>query len=133
MTYFITLNKFDKGDIMKQMFKQAKDLDYLHQTVSSPRGNYFRRRLLQMLGAELSASDVEKMRQEAELRESQRHINKLLKLGLIDEQKDQTYKRTKKGEESVNALRKLETELGKEQARKIFESFLGHNSTRLLV
>jgi len=108
-------------------------LAFLHQTISSPRGDYFRRRVLQKLRDEASVSDIKKMRTEAGLRESQRHINKLLELKLIEKSNEATYRRTDRGEKAVNALRALETELGKEEARKIFKSFFGANSIRFFL
>lgn len=122
-----------EGDIIKEIFKNADAVASLHQTVSSRRGNYFRRKLLQILETETSISEIEKKRSKVGLQESQRHINKLLELQLIDLSKEDNYKRTNKGEESINALRALETELGKERARRIFSSFLGPNSIRLFL
>jgi uncharacterized protein YbcI len=122
-----------EGDIIKEIFKNADAIAFLHQTISSPRGNYFRRRLLQLLAVETSISEIENMRAEAQLRELQRHINKLSELQLISSCKEDTYKRTEKGEKAVNALRALETESGKEEARKVFTSVLGTNSIRFFL
>ena len=80
-----------EGDIIKEIFKNANTIAFLHQTISSPRGDYFRRKLLQILGTEVSVSDIEKMRSETGLRESQRHINKLLDLQFIELSKEGNY------------------------------------------
>ena len=77
--------------------------------------------------------EIEKLKSEAQLRELQRHINKLSELQLISSYKEDVYKRTEKGEKVVNALRALETELGTEDARKIFTSVLGPNSIRFFL
>lgn len=122
-----------EGDIIKEMFKDADAIAFLHQTISSPRGDYFRRRLLQLFATETNISEIENLRAEAQLQELQRHINKLSELQLISSCKEDTYKRTEKGEKAVNALRALETELGKEDARKIFTSVLGPNSIRFFL
>lgn len=65
-----------EGDIIKEIFKNADGVAFLHQTISSQRGNYFRRKLLQILETETSISEIEKMRSEVGLQESQRHIKK---------------------------------------------------------
>ncbi len=122
-----------EGDVIKEIFKNADAIAFLHQTISSPRGNYFRRRLLQLLATENNMSEIEKLRSDAQMQESPRHINKLLELQLISLCKEDIYKRTEKGEKAVNALRALETELGTEDARRIFESFLGPNSIRFFL
>ncbi len=122
-----------EGRVIKEIFKNANTIAPLHQTISSPRGDYFRRRLLQLLGTETNISEIEKLRSEAKLQESQRHINKLLELQLIELSREGSYKRTERGEKAVNALRALETELGKEDARKIFAAFLGPNSIRFFL
>ncbi len=122
-----------EGKVIKEIFKSAESIALIHQTISSPRGDYFRRRLLQVLRTEVSALDIKKLRSEAGLQESQRHINKLLDLKLIETNQKDIYVRTNKGEEAVNALRALETELGKEEAGKIFSSFLGFNSIRFFL
>jgi len=122
-----------EGDIIKEIFKNGNAIAFLHQTISSPRGDYFRRRLLQLLATETNISEIEKLRSEAQMQESPRHINKLSELQLISSCKEDTYQRTEKGEKVVNALRALETELGKEEAKKIFTSVLGPNSIRFFL
>jgi len=122
-----------EGDVIKGIFKDADTIASLHQAISSPRGDYFRRRLLQLLATESNMSEIEKLRSEAQLRELQRHINKLSELQLISLSKEDIYKRTEKGGKAVNTLRALETELGTEDAKKIFTSILGSNSIRFFL
>lgn len=122
-----------EGEVIKEIFKNAEAVALFHQIISSPRGDYFRRKLLQLLEVESSISKIEKLRSGAGLKETQRHINKLLETQLIELAKEGNYRRTDKGEEAINALRALETELGREEARKIFVSFLGFNSIRFFL
>lgn len=122
-----------EGDVIKGIFKDAEAIAFLHQTISSPRGDYFRRKLLQLIATETNISEIENLKTEAQLRELQRHINKLSELQLISSCKEGVYNRTEKGEKVVNALRALETELGTEDARKIFTSVLGPNSIRFFL
>lgn len=122
-----------EGDIIREIFKNADTIARIHQAISSPRGDYYRRRLLQLFEAKTPLLVIEKQRSDAGIQESQRHINKLLELELIESDKDLSHIRTQRGEKAVNALRALETELGKESARKIFSNFLGPNSLRLFL
>lgn len=122
-----------EGDIIKEIFKSADSIASLHQALSSPRGNYYRRKLLQLFETKTPLLVVEKLSSEAGVQESQRHINKLLEFKLIESDKNGCHRRTGKGEKGINTLRALETELGKEEARKILSSFLGPNSIRLFL
>lgn len=122
-----------EGNVIKAIFKNAEAIAFLHQTISSVRGNNFHRRLLQILGTEASVSEIEQLRTRAGLNESERHINKLLDLQLIELSQESHYKRTVKGETAVNALKGLENEIGREEGKKIFNSFLGINSIRFFL
>ncbi len=121
------------GDILEELFRNADAVALLHQSISSPRGDHFRRRLLQKLGTQTSLSEIEQLRCEAGLEESQRHINKLLVLQLIEPDEQGTYKRTSKGEQCINALSALETDVGKAEARRMFTSSLGSNAIRFML
>ncbi len=122
-----------EGDILEELFRNADAVALLHQSISSPRGDHFRRSLLQRLGTQARLSEIEQLRCEAGLEESQRHINKLMALQLIELDEQANYKRTRKGEECINALRALETDVGKGEARRIFTSSLGPNAIRFLL
>ena len=54
-----------EGDIIKEIFKSADSIAILHQTISSPRGIYYRRRLLQLTEAKTPLLVVEKLSSEA--------------------------------------------------------------------
>ncbi len=87
-----------EGARIKVIFKEAQAIAALHNTITSPRGDYFRRRLLQALEAEQEVSQLEELREAADLRESHRHLNKLLESGLIrslDGKAGESYERSK--------------------------------------
>lgn len=124
---------FLEGDIIKEIFLNADNVSVLHRAISSPRGNYFRRRLLQMIETKTNISEIEKIRLEVDINESKRHLNKLVETFLIEQDSAGNFKRTEKGEKIINALRELETDIGKEEAKKLFSSFLGSNAIRLFL
>lgn len=126
------LNKLE-GNIIKSIFENAEIVARLHRVISSPRGDYFRSRILQMSRTEISLSEIKSLKHQAELAETHRHLNKLLGLELIQVSKDGIYRRTDKGEQAINALKALETDVGQEEARRIFRSFLGVNSVKLFL
>ncbi len=125
-----------EGGRIKVIFKEAQAIAALHNTITSPRGDYFRRRLLQALEAEQAVSQLEELREAADLRESHRHLNKLLESGLIrtlEGKAGESYVRTELGEKAINALRALERSIGKAESTKIYEAALGPNSIRLFL
>lgn len=125
-----------EGKVIKEIFKQAEEVAELHATLTSKRGENFRRRLLQALAVKLKLHQIEELRKEADIRESARHINKLLEFGLIEvmgEGDNKEYVRTKLGEAALNALRKLERRLEKAEAIKIYSASLGHNAIRFFL
>jgi len=128
-----------KGDVIKEIFKEAEKIADLHATLTSPRGNYFRKRLLGKLTKPLEESAVEKLGAQFGVREYQRHIHKLINLGLVSKQQNEvaadshTYMRTYDGEDAINAVRELERKLGAERAQSIFAAALGKNSIRLFL
>jgi len=126
-----------EGKIINDIFMKVDSLAKLHNTLTSIRGNYFHRVLLQVLEEEKSFSDIDTIRSKAGLGESQRHLHKLLEFNLIEELGGcdglMKYKRTRLGEEAINALRALERELGNEEAEKIYSASLGPNSLRLFL
>ncbi len=125
-----------EGERIKVIFKEAQAIAALHNTITSPRGDYFRRRLLQALEVEQEVSQLEELREAADLRESHRHLNKLLESGLIrtlDGKAGESYVRTELGEKAINVLRALERSIGKAEATKIYEAALGPNSIRLFL
>jgi hypothetical protein len=125
-----------EGEMIKEIFKEAEGIAELHNTITSCRGDYFRRRLLQVLEVEREVSQLEELREGADLRELHRHLNKLLTFNLIrtvQEKAGEKYERTQLGEKAINILRALEQRIGKEEATKIYEAALGPNSVRLFL
>lgn len=125
-----------EGKRIKEIFKTAEGIAELHNILTSRRGNYFRRQLLQFLELEREASQLDELREKTDLRELHRHLNKLLKFNLIrtvQERDKEKYRRTQLGEKAINSLRALEQGIGKEEATKIYEAALGPNSIRLFL
>ena len=125
-----------QGDIIKDIFESAKDVAELHAALTSPRGEFFREKLLSLLGDGLSYEEIEELRHEFGLEESRRHIHKLLSYGFIEKvniDAKEEYHRTELGEEAINAVRELERKLTKERADRILKAGLGKNSIRLFL
>ena len=124
------------GDAIKEIFVHAKDVAALHATLTSPRGNFFRKRLLQYLSGGLTQEEVEKLRQEFGVQETERHINRLLAYKLIESKEIHEtagYIRTPLGETAVNLIRELERKALGERAKKIFHAALGENSIQFFL
>lgn len=126
------------GDLIRFIYKKAEHLACLHAAISSPRGDYFRRQLLQHLGSEKKWDDLDKFKSKCGVVEYERHMHKLMEHGLVecrDNKKKgvRTYIRTDKGETAVNALRALERDITATGAEKIFNAHLGQNSFRLFL
>ena len=77
------------------------------------------------------------MRKGYDVEESERHINKLAKWGLIVPVRSSGritgYVRTDLGEEAINAVRELERKIGEDRARTICEAGLGSNAIKLFL
>ena len=124
------------GKTIKDAFKRADEIADLHSALSSPRGDYFRLHLLQGLDDNFDDSMMEKGRVDAGVQEYQRHLNKLLRSGLVVEQEvdgQKTYTRSDLGETAVNAMRELQRSIGGEDARAIYAASLGPNSIRFFL
>ena len=124
------------GKTIKDVFKRAEEVAELHSALSSPRGDYFRLHLLQRLDDHFDESMMERGRVEAGVQEYQRHLNKLLRVGLVVEQElngQKTYTRSRLGETAVNAMRELQRNIGGEEARAIYAASLGPNSVRFFL
>lgn len=79
---------------------------------------------------------IEKLRAESSINEYHRHLNKLLRFGLIRVQEvggKKQYIRAALGEQAVNALREFERRIGKEAAEALYSASLGPNSIRLFL
>jgi len=106
----------------------------LHITLTSCRGDYFRLALLQRLEQPQSLSGLSEFRQEQQMGELQRHLNMLRKFNLIAPSgENEHYERTEQGEDAINAIRRLESNISDESAEKIFQASLGPNSIRVFL
>jgi len=121
-----------QGEVIKEIFKDAERVADLHATLTSPRGEFFRRRLLQLLSDGLTQEEIERLKREFGMVESRRHLNKFLEYRLITEEEDK-YRRTDLGERAVNAVREMERKVGEQKAQPIWQAALGKNSISLFL
>ena len=131
-----------EGVTIKNIYQNVESVAELHAVLTSPRGQYLHRRLLHALRgslapAELGLPEIERLRKEYGVEESDRHINKLAKWQLIEPAMTQErvtgYVRTALGEEALNAVRELERKIGEERASVICEAALGVNAIKLFL
>lgn len=125
-----------QGTVIKDIYRQAEQIARLHATLTSPRGEFFRQKLLQLLADGLTAEEILQLTKEFGLEEYKRHINKFMDAGFIviaDLNGKEGYVRTALGEEAINGLRELERKIGLEKARAIYTASLGLNSLRLFL
>lgn len=121
------------GNRIQWIYRHTDQLAVLHQTVTSPRGNFFHRRLLQFLEKPRTYKEMETFQKESKLSELTRHVHYLVDLGLIEKDKNNQYVRTLKGEKVVNVIRRFESMAGENEAKTIFEASCGPNSLRLFL
>ena len=124
------------GEQIREIFDIAKDVARLNACVTSPRGDYFRLRLLQAMETPLTEADIDRLRGESEVSEYRRHLHKLEKYGLVRQEEaggELRFARTNLAEQAINAVRKFESRVGKEAARTIHGASLGQNSIRLFL
>ena len=125
-----------RGRLIKEIFAGAEEVADLHAAITSARGDRFRARLLHILESEMETAAIQEMAEETGLREHRRHLNKLLKFGLIQVEpstEGEKIIRTQLGEQAVNAIRELERRIGTEEARSLYGASLGTNSIRLFL
>ena len=65
------------GVTIKVIFQNIEAVAELHAVLSSPRGDFLLRRLLHALRGGLTNDEIERLRQEHGVEESDRHIHKL--------------------------------------------------------
>ena len=125
------------GLVIKKIYLNVEPVAELHGVISSPRGQYLHRRLLHALREGLPPSEIERLREEYGVEESDRHIHKLARWGLIEPvrtaEEITLYVRTILGEEALNTVRELERKIGEDRARTICEAALGVNAIRLFL
>lgn len=124
------------GEKIKEIFNEAEEIAELHACLTSSRGENFRLRLLQAMEVPLFETEIEQLRIDSGINEYHRHLNRLLKFGLVqakDIDGKKQYERTELGERAVNALRGFERRAGQEAARAIYSATLGPNSIRFFL
>ena len=126
-----------EGVAIRKIFQNIEAVAELHAVLSSPRGQYLHRRLLHSLRGRLTLDEIDHLRKELGVEEYDRHINKLMKWGLIEPVRSTGgitgYVRTDLGEEALNAVRELERKIGEDRSRVICEAALGVNAIRLFL
>lgn len=126
----------NKPSRLKRVSEQAPRIAELHAVLTSPRGDFFRTRMLQEAHVRLDHRDLERLRDEGKLTEYQRHIHKLQQFKLLQVEQDEDgshYHRTSLGEQAINGLRDLERRLGQQATARIYDAALGVNSIRLFL
>ena len=126
-----------EGVTIKKIFQNIEAVAELHAVLSSPRGQFLHRQLLHSLRESLTLDQIERLRRESEVEESERHIHKLAKWGLIEPVSSSGgitgYTRTGLGEEALNAVRELERKIGEERERMICKAGLGSSAIKLFL
>ena len=116
--------------------RRAVQLANLHTVISSPRGEFFRFRLLQMLEREKSLTELLEQKEKEPIKELSRHLRMLQEFSLVAEMMTdgkRMYKRTTKGEATINALRALGRRVGEETFSSILHANFGVNSIRFFL
>lgn len=124
------------GELIRDIFGAAETIADLHACLTSPRGDFFRLRLLQQMEIPLGESDVKQLRAESGINEYHRHLHMLMSFTLVVQEAidgEQCYVRTSLAERAINAVRELERRLGKEASQAVFSASLGPNSIRLFL
>ena len=126
-----------EGVTIKNIYRNVEPVAELHSVLTSPRGQYLHRRLLHALRGSLTYDEIENLRKEYGVEESDRHINRLAKWQLIEPATTPEgvagYVRTALGEEALNAVRELEQKIGEDRASVICEAALGANGIKLFL
>lgn len=125
-----------QGKVIKDIFKNAERVARLHAALTSPRGQYFRQKLLHLLADGLTTEEILKLTKEFGVEEYKRHINKFVDCGfiaMVDFGGKEGYVRTALGEAAINALRELERKIGLDKAKAIYMASFGQNSLRLFL
>ena len=124
------------GRLIKQVYRNADHIADLHACLTSPRGDNFRFRLLQVLEAPMRESEVERLRIESGINEYHRHLNRILSAGLARVEEtggERKYLRTELGETAVNSVRSFARRVGEPVAQVVFAAALGTNSIRFFL
>lgn len=126
-----------EGTTIKSIYRNVRPVAELHSVLTSPRGQYLHRRLLHALRGSLAYDEIERLRKEYGVEESDRHINRLARWQLIEPtttlEGDSGYVRTDLGEEAINAVRELERKIGEQSVSVISEAAMGENCIKLFL
>ena len=124
------------GKTIKEIFNDAEDLAELHACLTSPRGDYFRFRLLQAMEVPLGEAALGQLRLQSGIHEYNRHLHMLMSFGLVKERECEggvKYLRTPLAERAINTVRELERRVTDEVAQAIYSASLGPNSIRFFL
>jgi len=124
------------GKTIKEIFKNAEEIAELHGCLTSPRGDNFRLHLLQAMEIAVDEAVIEQLRIQSGINEYRRHLNRLLRFGLIRVEEidgKKQYTRTSLAEKAINALREFERRVGKEASQAVYSASLGPNSIRFFL
>lgn len=126
-----------EGVTIKDIYRNLAPVVELHSMLTSTHGQYLYQRLLHALRANLARDEIESLREESGVKESDRHINRLAKWNLIESATTSEgvtgYVRTALGEEALNAVRELERKLGSERAAAVCRSAMGVNAIKMFL
>ncbi len=126
-----------EGVTIKNIYRNVESVAELHSVLASPRGKYLHQRLLHALRENLAYDEIERLRKEYGVEESDRHTNRLAKWQPIEPATTPEgfagYVRTTLGEEALNAVRELERNIGEERTTVICEAALGVNAIKLFL
>jgi len=121
---------------IKDLFRRAEEIAELHSCLTSGRGDYLRLRMLQAMESPMTQSEIEEVKVASGVQEHSRHLNKLMKMGLVvanGSAVESNYSRTELGEQAVNAVREFHRNIGGDIARIVHSAALGPNSIRLFL
>lgn len=120
-----------KDKRIRTLLRRCKELANVHAIITSPRGDFYRFRLLQTLEVEMSLEDLIAQKENEPVEEVVRHLTMLQEHSLVAETVTigkTVYKRTTNGERAVNAFRALARRLGEEGSSKIVHAEFGVNT-----
>ena len=124
------------GKTIKEIFRHSEEIAGLHACLTSPRGDYFRFRLLQAMEVPLHEAAIERLREKSNVAEFHRHLHRLLSFGLIREQVvdgENRYVRTDMAEKAINVVREFERRATRQAATAVYAASLGPNSIRFFL
>ena len=110
--------------------ESVQSIASLHSLLTSSRGDFFRKKLLQDLRMPKTTAEVSKKGHAIGLEETRRHVNKLIQFKFVEESGNKL-RRTPLGEEALNTVKELERKIGMVSADRIYAAALGPNSITL--